>query len=470
MQDIRKPYTRSKSNQGLASRVEAFESRSYAREVSPDEPVRIPLNQKRSRRNLDEMDMYPRRSREEEMYEQDESRERRPHPDVVFRDPRTRYSNKRVSLGTWAFIGTVGVLVVGAFLMTYVFDSATVTITPKHADIDDFRKAIILSKDGSDVDTVPFVIATSSLSKSKTLLLSETKKVEAKASGKIIVYNNFDTSSQKLIKNTRFESSAGKIYRINQSITVPPKKGDTPGSVEVTVYADSYGTEYNSAPTDFTIPGFKGTPRAGGFFARSDGPLSGGSSGNVSLASLSDMNAAKDELALELRGEIKTELLKAKKDGYIGLYSAIEVLYDDNQSDILQGTTAKYEVTATGYLMFADAKALAKVVAADLRDYGNEPVRLGFTDTLNYTRKDTEHIATSPTLSILVEGKPRVIWVSDEESIKKMVIGKKRDEFKPLMKTITSIEGAEIGFSPLWLSSFPNDVDKISIIESLPKR
>lgn len=471
MQDIRKPYTRSKSksSQTINSRVEEFESNSYSRDDGAS-TVRIPIDRgmTRSRRNLDEMEMYPRRASHHSSLQ--ESRDEPARPDIAYRDPRTRYKRKGMSSGTVTLLVTSIILVAGAGLLTYVFNSAAVTIIPKHVDISDFHAPLVFGLNATGTESIPFIVATSSITKSRVLSLSESRKVEAKASGKIVVYNNFDTNPQKLIKGTRFESSSSKIYRINQSIVVPGKSGDKPGSIAVTVYADSYGADYNSVPTDFTIPGFKGSTRYKGFFARSDGSISGGSSGSVSIASLSDVNAAKDELALELAQEIKTDMAKIQKEGYIGMYSAAEITYADNQQDILSGVTSTYTVTATGHVMLAESGALARAVASDIRDYENEPVRLGYADTLVYTKKDTDHIATSTSLSILVEGKPRVIWMSDEEALKKAVAGKSRSDFKPVMKTINSIEGAEISFSPLWLSSFPEDQNKITIIESLPKR
>ena len=182
------------------------------------------------------------------------------------------------------------------------------------------------------------------------------------------------------------------------------------------------------------------------------------------------MNAAKDSLAIELAQEIKSSLFKIQKDGYIGLYSAAEIVYSDNENEILSGASSNYEVTAIGYVIFADASVLAKTIARDLRDYSDEAVRLTHTDTITYTRKDTDRISKGGTLSVLVEGKPRVVWVSDLEAIKDAVKGKKRDDFKPVMKSLTTVEGAEINFSPIWLSSFPGEVKKISVIESLPKR
>jgi hypothetical protein len=471
MQDIRKPYSRSRSNRDLSSRVEAFEKNQYEDEAPQDEPVHIPVRRTfKERRNIDQMDMFPARGRR--AYDNDVPEEGgRIDDGIVYRDPRTRYENKRQSVSTLAFIGVILFLLIGGSLLTFVFNRATITIVPKHEDLTDFRQSITFAREGSDTDsTVLYKIATTSISKTKTLPLSETKKVEAKASGRVVIYNKYSTDPQRLIKNTRFESSAGKIYRINQSITVPGKSGSTPGSIEVTIYADDVGASYNSAPTDFTIPGFKGSPQYTTFYARSNGAIGGGASGDASSASISDINAAKDELALELAQQIKDKLSKEKLDGYIGLYNAVDVVYEDNEQELLVGSTATYEVTATGYLMFAEENELAKAMAQSVRDYKGTPVRLDYADKLSYTKKDTDRIPFVQSLEMLAEGEPRIVFLTDEEALKALVAGKKRSEFTTLMKGIPSIEGAEIGFSPLWLSTFPEETDKISVVESLPKR
>jgi hypothetical protein len=235
------------------------------------------------------------------------------------------------------------------------------------------------------------------------------------------------------------------------------------------VYADSYGADYNSEPTDFTIPGFKGTPRYVGFFGRSDGKISGGASGDVSMPAISDINAAKDELALELGQKLKEKLLQVKEEGYTPLYSAIDIEYSDNEKDIMQGKTATYEVTATGYLMLADTGALTQKLAQGIRDYNDEPVRLDNSDALTYTIKDTTDLSTSTSTEVLVEGMPTVVWVTSADEIQRLFAGKSRSDFKSIMEKITSIESGEISFSPLWLSTFPSDIEKIKIVEKLPK-
>jgi hypothetical protein len=467
MQDIRKPYTRSRSNNDLQSRVEQFESARYRRDDYDEDPVQIPV--KKQRRDIHDMDMYPRRAQEEELYE-DDSHDERLRRNAHRDDIHSRKARRRVSINTILFIFAMIALVVGVALYTYVFDTATITIVPKYKDIATINQPFIFSREGGEGTGIPFITASTSLTQTKTLSLSESRKVEAKASGKITIYNNFDSSPQKLIKNTRFESSKGKIYRINQSIEVPGKKAGVPGSIEVTVYADSTGAEYNIASADFTIPGFKGSARESAFYAKTKTPISGGSSGNMSLASLSDVNAAKDSLALELEKTIKEEAKKVQREGYTPLYSASEITYEDNENEILNGSTAIYKVTATIHVILVNSSLFAEALAKTFGDYDNAPVRLSHADTLVYTRKETEKVTTSDTFSILVEGKPRIVWESDIESIKAMVTGKSRDDFKPLMKTINSIESAEISFSPRWLTHFPSENNKLIVIESLPKR
>ena len=79
-----------------------------------------------------------------------------------------------------------------------------------------------------------------------------------KASGSITVYNNYSTASVKLIKNTRFQTPAGLIFRVPADVVIPGKQGSTPGQVTVTVFADQVGQQYNIGPTPrLTVPGLQ---------------------------------------------------------------------------------------------------------------------------------------------------------------------------------------------------------------------
>lgn len=463
MQDIRKPYSRSRSSihnisreRDLRSKVESFETDAYARNDdmstrSDRSTFSIPIHaEDRSTR-----DVYPRR------------------PDGIGyrnQDIGTRYTTDSSNRSTMVFIAIVAVIVVVAGLLTFVFNSATVTIVPKHAEMEGFSKSFTFTTVADDPSAIPYILATTSIIKSKKLPVSESKLVQTKASGKIIIFNNFDSNPQQLIKNTRFESNAGKIYRINQSIVVPGKKGETPGSIEVTVYADSYGADYNSDPTDFTIPGFKGSPRYAAFFGRSNGPLAGGASGNVSLVSKSDLDAAKDELAIEINKTIKENFKDVSQTGYTPLRDVIKIIYEDNEKDVSVGQSSTYTVTATGYMVLADAKRLASSIATSVRGYGGEDVRLDYLDATTFIAKDTSVIGTDKVAEILVEGKPRVVWTTDFDAVKKLLVGKSKSDFTSIMSGIPSVEKATNSFFPLWLTKFPSDEKAITVVENLKNR
>ncbi len=464
MQDIRKPYTRSRSSEDLSARLERFHDgrNRDTRGHEDEEPVRIPVKGGRMQGGVTRRPDY-----EEDIDWQNEEPYRPRMRDV---QSRVRTRRQRPKTSSVMFGLGLGAFVVAVALYTYVFNSATITVVPKYKDVQDFSRVITFTKEGDTTNSVPFLTETVSLSKSKVLSRSESRKVETKASGKVTIYNNFDNEPQRLIKNTRFESSTGKIYRINDSVVVPGKSGSTPGEVEVTLYADSTGSDYNMTSSDFTIPGFRGTPRYDGFYAKSKAAFTGGSSGTKSLVSLADINAAKDALALELEKDIKEEVKKITKEGYVTMVDATQVIYEDNEAELSSGDGDMYKVTATGYVMLAQSSRLAETIASSVVGYDKAPVRLGYAETLSFVRRDTSPVVNATSLPLLVEGIPRVIWVVDKESIRSMVTGKDTDEFKTLMKSILSIESAEIRFSPMWLSRFPSDIEKVTVEESLPKR
>ena len=195
MHDIRKPYTRSNSNQNLTSRVEQFETRSYEREAyeeregrleREDGPVHIPL--RKVRRNVNDMDMYPRR-RMDDIRESSEDQNNY-EQDVRSQNQNQRRTRSQSSLSTWLFIIIISLLAIGAGLLTYIFNSAKVTIVPKFTDITDFKKEITFTQKSLVTTGVPFIVATSSFTKTKILPLSESKKVESKASGIVTIFNN----------------------------------------------------------------------------------------------------------------------------------------------------------------------------------------------------------------------------------------------------------------------------------------
>src|SRR3989344_1158856 len=155
------------------------------------------------------------------------------------------------------------------FALSYMFSKATITITPKSQNLI-LKENLSASKDSAS--TLPFDLVIISGEESKEIQTTEQKDIFQKAKGVVVIYNAFSSSPQMLSIDTRLEGSNGKLYKTETKTVVPGKsKAGVPGSVEVKIYANEPGVEYNSAPLDFKILGFKGTSKYAGFYARSKG-------------------------------------------------------------------------------------------------------------------------------------------------------------------------------------------------------
>src|SRR3989338_231803 len=157
----------------------------------------------------------------------------------------------------WALAG-VCVIVLGILLLV-AMRSTTVTITPRThtATFDDSSRFTAYPAVSAASGTLSYTVQTVDLTDSEVVESQGTVHSEDKASGTITVYNDYQTVSFKLIKNTRFQSESGLIFRTPADIVIPGKKGTTPGQVSVTVIADQPGEQYNVAAGKFTVPGLK---------------------------------------------------------------------------------------------------------------------------------------------------------------------------------------------------------------------
>src|SRR3989344_4675468 len=145
----------------------------------------------------------------------------------------------------WIAIGIA--LLILMFTALSLFDGATLAYVPKSQAVSFDDDSYTARKAGEKGLEAP---------------ASGEKVVERKASGTIIVYNT-STIEQRLRATTRFETPDGKIYQAPDAITIPGKKvaggKENPGTLEVVVYAERPGKEFNIGLTDFTLPGLKGT-------------------------------------------------------------------------------------------------------------------------------------------------------------------------------------------------------------------
>lgn len=366
----------------------------------------------------------------------------------------------------------IGTVIIGglAVIVLNFFGGATITVVPKHDAIPmDQEMTALKNPQGEEL---PYAVMKVTLSETQEVPATGTKTVTEKASGQVIVFNK-QATAQRLIRNTRFQSPSGKIYRINESINVPKattKSGQmTPGSVTVTVYADEAGPDYNSDPIDLTVPGLKGTPQFDKVYARSKGPISGGASGTLKTVSDQDMKQASDELRIALETKLRTKARADLAPTQIGYDKGLIIeLKDATLSTEKASSEDKATIAEEGtiYLVAFDRVQLSKAIEKALvPTYAGEDVVIKNIDSLAFEMpaQGGESLWNQDKLTFSLKGTPELIWTVNQDIIIKSLLGAAKQNFNEILGKYPTVERAKATLRPFWKSTFPDNPSKITI-------
>ena len=167
-------------------------------------------------------------------------------------------------------LGYKGIWVFAIIAIVVLFVVVSSRLSVAHVDISLKPKNIAINETIQLVENKPGTLlfetieVSSEIKKELTFTKQETKK--EKATGEILISNLYSQTPQTLVKQTRFETKEGLIFRLIDTVSVPGftqgESDKTPGTIKVLVVADAVGEQYNiGADTFFTIPGFKGSPQ-----------------------------------------------------------------------------------------------------------------------------------------------------------------------------------------------------------------
>lgn len=363
------------------------------------------------------------------------------------------------------FICFLALMIAFGFVALSRLSMAEISITPHNEKINIDTK-ILAKRDAQD--GLPFEIMRLEAEDSKIAIATGISVSSQKASGKITIYNNYGTSPQKLITNTRFESPDGKIYRIKDAVTVPGN-----GHIDATVYADKPGPGYNIVGGDFTIPGFKGGPRYSKIYAKSKEGMSGGSNGNSRIFKKEDVEGLRNEIKDNLKKQLVSSFSSKKPDGYLLLGNAIKIEYIEDSSSPKAGNDAKSDSSAvkikgigTGILVKRSdlEKDLIKVSAKNLnRPLDNPNLRIDNAESLVM---DLISINDDSTQAVLrVNGEANFVWGFDKSKIASDLRVYEGKDYKEFFRRYPDIEKAETMFIPFWWRKMPSNSDRIKIKE-----
>jgi len=372
--------------------------------------------------------------------------------------PRRNFVNKKK-----LWIGGIAVLAIGSIvLISTVFHGASVMVSPKSLSLNvagDYSADKKASSGGLVFETFM-----SRQTGTEVVKASGEETVNKKASGTIVVYNNYNSASQRLIKNTRFETPEGLIFRITDSVTVPGKSANKPGSIEALVTADEAGEKYNVGLKDFTIPGFKGDPRYSSFYARSKTELSGGFSGVRKVVADGDRKKVEESIRTKLKASLLEDVKKNVVSGQVFFDKAFTVDFVSLPEESLSGSEVLLKVEGTIAAVVFDQKILSSYLAIKLiKGYQGDEVIIKNPESVFFTPKSDFRPASNQTVSFSLSGTPAFEWVFDGMALANGLAGVDRKDVVSVLQKFPMIEKADISIRPFWRSSFPDSSKRITI-------
>lgn len=363
--------------------------------------------------------------------------------------------------------------IIGAIAFGTILPQATIAISLKKETIDlniPIKADVSISNIDIDQNKIPAQIIKTSKSQTMEFTASGKQTTESRASGKITIYNAFTPpQNQALVKTTRFETSDGKIFRITEGITVPAARIENgkvvPSSVEAEVVADATGPEYNVGPSEFTIPGFKGSPKFNAFYAKSVSSMAGGSKGDGLVVTTADIEKAEAEIEKVLTESVKTELQEKLLQGFEFLNEAVSVKIDEKNTSLKSGTAAeKFSITAkaSATAFQFSGNDIDSLIAKNIETKTSEKEIIFKDLTKKYA--DINADFSSGVLLLSVNAKQSIIPNIDTENFKKDFFGKDESAIRDVIISNDSIESAQVSFWPFWVRKVPKNADRIKII------
>jgi len=371
----------------------------------------------------------------------------------------------------WFVIGALVVVLILVFWSKFATATVKVVLSQQTTTINDNFSAVLGTSEGA----LNYQVIKLQKKLTKDVQPTKEEKVERKASGQIVIYNESEEGAEKLITNTRFESPDGNIYHIDKEVTIPGAKGSgdslVPGSIEVTVYADQIGNEYNIGLVDFTVPGLKNTPLFDKIFAKSKTEMSGGSNGVLKTASEEEIKIAADSLQQELRTLLLEEARSAVGEDRTFYEEAVFIDFSTHTpTEVSENGMLAIEETGDLQVFVFDKKELSSEIAKkSLSSYDGSTVLVRNLDELSFSFENKEEFdsAVGESFNFVLSGSPRIVWEVDQVAFKKSLAGISKSSISTVILSYPSVRKMEADIKPFWKGSFPDNPDSIIVEEVL---
>lgn len=390
-------------------------------------------------------------------------------------------NGKKESRFNLTIISVVLVLIIGGiFGVSALMSKTTITVYPEFSEptVNAEYTAYPDKREGS----LSYEIMTLSEEGERQVKATGQETVKEQASGFIEIIKS-TPGTERLIKNTRFRSPDGLIFRIQESVVVPGAVKDSsgnlvPGTIRAEVFADEAGQNYNlPAGTRFDVPGFKESnlnELYNSIYAENRDNFTGGFNGPKFIIDENELATAKQSLQIELRDKLLNRIEAEKPADFAAFPGAVAITYNSMPAIQFGENLVTIREQATLQLPLFKNDEFAKYIAEEtIPSYEREDVRITNMDSLTFSYKDAntsaENIADKTALTFSILGKPQIVWSFNASQLKKDLAGKPLTAITFVLTGHKGIKSAKISGKPFWKRSFPENGDDITVVELIEK-
>lgn len=369
--------------------------------------------------------------------------------------------------GIWIAV-VIAALVLAAAAFLVLFPSTSVTVTPHTQTITfDASSPFTAYPEGEAAQgTIAYSVLSQTFEDSGVVQASGTEQAEEQASGNITVYNSYSDQPVRLIKNTRFQTPDGLIFRIPASVDVPARNGSTPGSIEITVFADQTGPDYNVGPFDrISIPGLRSTAAMyEGVYGKSTTAFSGGFSGVRPAVSPQVLESAKAEVRGRLQ-EKAQQLAATAPQGSVAFPGLVSIQYETLPPTEESGGSVRINERAVVAVPVFNENRLAQSIGqAVSANAEGQNVTIRFADGLSASPVGQVAAADlgSQPVTFTLGGRGQLVWNIDSDALTEALSTREEGAFETIIAGFPAIEEARARLMPFWRKSFP-EASKIKV-------
>ena len=371
-------------------------------------------------------------------------------------------------LWLWILAGVCALVLVFLGIL-YAFSRTSVTVVPHSQPVifDKTMQFTAYSGAAASSSTLHYSVQSTDFEDSEPVAASGTVHKEQKASGTITVTNNYSTSPVKLLKNTRFETVSGMIFRTPEAVSVPGKQGSTPGKVNVTVVADAAGPQYNAAATEkLTLPGLKSNaPMYAGVYAVVATALSGGFQGDAPDVPESAISAAQSAISARLQAKAAAYAAEQVGSGIalqpILKFTDLPAVSQDGSVRVRESVHVDVPVIDGASL----SAAIAQMVAAN-------SATITYTivpgDDFAATVASSAPILGTDPITFALTGSGVLVAAVDTNALASALAGRDSVAFEGIVSNFPGVDSAHARIEPFWESAFPSKPADIRIIVEEP--